>query len=110
MDIKCSQKLQKRDDYYLLAHEVKTIELEITGKMQHHLRAQHFGTACPYSRKLICSFRRKKPIVVLGQLLQINVHREMRLVKVHRKNWFKLFLYFSSYIANNTVKLKQFQR
>ena len=40
-------KLYKRDDDYLLAPEVITIEPEITGKKQQNLRAQDFGAACP---------------------------------------------------------------
>ena len=61
--------LHERDDDYSLAPEAMTIEPEITGEKQHNLRAQYFGAACPYSRKLICSFLQKKHYVVLGQLL-----------------------------------------
>ena len=72
-----------------------TIEPEITGEKQHNLRAKYFGAACPYSRKLICSFLPKKHYVVLGQLLSFYLNRGMRLVKVHRAIRFKS----SQYVA-----------
>ena len=56
VDLEYPTQLQKRDDDYPLAPKVMTIEPEITGIKQHNLRAQYFGAACPYSRKLICSF------------------------------------------------------
>ena len=86
-----------------------TIEPEITYEKQHNLRAQYFGAACPYSRKLICSFFTKKHYVVLGQLLRFSLDRGMRLVKVHRAIRFKSFNYVASYIANNTAKRQQFK-
>ena len=49
-------KLHERNDDYPLAPEVITIEPEVTVEKYHNLCAQYFGTACPYSRKLICSF------------------------------------------------------
>ena len=60
MDLEYQPELHERDDDQLLAPEVMTIEPEITGEKQHNLRAQYFGAACPYSRKLICSFLPKK--------------------------------------------------
>ena len=86
-----------------------TIEPEITGEKQHNLRAQYFGAACPYRRKLICSFLQKKHYVVLGQLLRFYFDRGMRLVKVHRSIRFKASPYVASYIANNTAKRQQFK-
>ena len=56
VDLEYSPELHKRDDDYPLAPKVMTIEPEITGEKQHNLRAQYFGSACPHSRKLICSF------------------------------------------------------
>ena len=53
VDLEYLPELQKRDDDYPLALEIMTIEPEITGVMQHNQRAQYFGAACPYSRKLI---------------------------------------------------------
>ena len=64
--------------------QIMTIEPDITGVKQHSLRAQYFGSACLYSRKLICSFFPKKDYVVLGQLLRLYLDRGMRLGKVHR--------------------------
>ena len=86
-----------------------TIEPQITGEKQHNLRAQYFGAACPYSRKLICSFLPKKHYVELGQLLRFYLDRGMRPVKVHRSIRFKSSPYVASYIANNTVKRQQFK-
>ena len=86
-----------------------TIELEITGEKQHNLRAQYFGAACPYCRKLICSFLPKKHYVVLGQLLRFYLNRGMTLVKLHRAIRFKSLPYIASYIANNTAKRHQFK-
>ena len=96
--------LHERDDDYPLAPEVMNIEPEITGEKQHNLRAQYFGAACPYSRKLICSFLPKKHYVVLSQLLRFYLDRGMRLVKLHRAIRFKFSPYVASYIANNTAK------
>ena len=101
--------LHERDDDYQLAPEVMTIEPEITSEKQHNLCAQYFGAACPYSRKLICSFLPKKHYVVLGQLLRFYLDRGMKLVKVHRAIRFKSSPYVASYIANNTEKRKQFK-
>ena len=97
-------KLHERDDDYPLAPEVMTIEHEITGEKQHNLRAQYFGAACNYSRKLICSFLPIKHYVVLSQQLRFYLDRGMKLVKVHRVIRFKSSLYVARYIANNTVK------
>ena len=100
--------MHERDDDYLQAPEVMTIEPEITGEKQHNLRSQYFDAACTYSRKLICLFLSKKQYVVLAQLLCFYLDRRMRLVKVHRAIFFKVFFYVASYIANNTEKRKQF--
>ena len=101
--------LHERDDDYPLAPEVMTIKPEITGKKQHNLRAQYFGAACPYSRKLICSFLPKKHYLLLGQLLRFYLDRGIRLVKLHRAIRFKSSLYVASYIANNTAKRQQYK-
>ena len=89
VDLDYPPELHERDDDYPLAPEVMTFEPEITGEKQHNLRAQYFGAACPYSRKLICSFLPKKHYVVLGQLLRFYFDRGMRLAKVHRAIRFK---------------------
>ena len=86
-----------------------TIEPEITGEKQHNLRAQYFGAACPFSRKLICLFLPKKHYVVLKQLLRFYLDRGMRLVKVHLAIRFNSSPYVAEYIANNTEKRKQFK-
>ena len=86
-----------------------TIEPEITGEKQHNLRAQYFGAACPYSRKLICSFFPKKHYVVLGQLLRFYFDYGMKLVKLHQAIRFKSSPYVASYIANKTAKRQQFK-
>ena len=101
--------LHERDDDYPLAPEVMTIELEITAEKQHNLRAKYFGPACPYSRKLICSFFPTKHYVVLGQLLRFYLDRGIRLIKEHRAIRFKSSPYVASYIANNTAKRQQFK-
>ena len=66
VDLQYPPEIHDRDDDYPLAPNVMTIEPEITGVKQHNLRAQYFGAACPFSRKLICSFLPKKHYVVLG--------------------------------------------
>ena len=99
----------KRDDEYPLAPEVMTIEPEITGEKLHNLRAQYFEAACPFSRKLVCSFLLMKHYVVLGQLLRFYLDREMRLVKVHRAIRFNSSPSVAKYIVNNTKKQKQFK-
>ena len=86
-----------------------TTEPEITGEKQHNLRAQYFGAACPFSRKMICSFLPMNHYVVLGQLLQFYLDRGMRLVKVHRAISFNSSPYVARYIANNTEKRKKFK-
>ena len=109
VDLEYPPELHERDDVYPLAPEIMTIEPEITGEKQLNLRAQYFGAACPYSRKLICSFLPKKHYVVLGQLLRFYLDCGLRLVKVHRAIRFKSTSYVSSYIANNTEKRKTFK-
>ena len=109
VDLEYPPELHERDDDYPLAPEVMTIEPEITGEKQHNLRAQYFGAACPFSRKLICSFLPKKHYVVLGQLLRFYLDRGMRLVKVHRAIRFSSSPSVAGYIANNTEKRKQFK-
>ena len=54
VDYEYQPELNERNDKYILASEVMTIEPEITNEKQHNLRAQYFGAACPYSLKLIC--------------------------------------------------------
>lgn len=41
--------LHDYDNDNTLALDVITIEPEITGEKQHHLHAQYFGAACPFS-------------------------------------------------------------
>ena len=101
--------LHERDDNYSLAPEMMTIEPEIISEKQHNLRAQYFGAACLYSRKLISSFLPKKHYVVLGQLLCFYLDRGMRLVKLHRAIRFKSSPYVASFIATNTAKRQQFK-
>ena len=83
VDFKYPLELHERDDDYPIAPEVMTIEFKIISEKQHNLRAQYFGAAFPYSRKLICSFFPKKHYVVLVQLLCLYLDRGMRLVKLH---------------------------
>ena len=109
VDLKYTPELHERDNNYLLAPEVMTIEPKITGEKQNKLRTQYFGAACLYSRKLICSFVPKKHYVVLGQLLRFYIDRGMRLIKLHRAIRFKSSPYVASYIANNTTKRQQFK-
>ena len=109
VDLEYPSEIHDCNDDYPLAPEVMTIEPEITGEKQHNLRAQYFGAACPFSRKLICSFLPKKHYVVLGQLLRFYLDRGMRLVKVHRAIRFNSSPYVARYIANNTEKRKQFK-
>ena len=97
------------DDDYPLAPEVMTIKPEITGVKQHNLRAQYFGAACPFNRKLICPFLPKKHYLMLGQLLRFYLDRGMRLVKLHRAIRFNSFSYVERSIANNKEKRKQFK-
>ena len=102
IDLEYLPVLHLRDDDYLQAPEIMIIELKITGEKQHKLRVQYFSLACPYSRKLICSFMSKKNYVKYSQLLHFYLNRELRLVKLHRAIRFKLSPYVASYIANNT--------
>ena len=101
--------LHKHDDDSPLAPEVITIKPEITGEKQHDLRAQYFGAACPYSRKLICLFFLKKHYVVLSKLFRYYLNRGMSLAKLHRAIRFKSSPNVASYIANITAKRRQFK-
>ena len=76
VDLNYLEELHERDDDYTMAPELMTIEAEITGEKQHALRAQYFGAACPFTRKLVCSVLPKKHYVVLGQLLAFYLDRE----------------------------------
>ena len=75
VDMDYPQELHERDDDYSMALELITIEAETTGEKQHELRAQYFGAACPFTRKLVCSFLPKKHYVVLGELLAYYLDR-----------------------------------
>ena len=46
---------------------------------------------------------------MLCQLFRFNLHRGMRVIKVHRAIRFKSLQYVASYISNNTKKCKQFK-
>ena len=92
-----------------MAPELMTIEPEITGEKRHKLRAQYFGAACPFTRKLVCSFLPKKHYVLLGQLLAFYIERGMNLLKVHRAISFSSSPYVAGYIANNTAKRQQYK-
>ena len=107
VDLEYPLELHDRDDDYSLAPEVMSIEPEITAEKEHNLRAHYFVAACPFSRKLICSFLSKKLCVMLGQLLRFYLDRGMRLVKVHSAIRFNSSPYVAGYIANNTEKRKQ---
>ena len=109
VDLEYPTELHERDDDYPITPEVMTIEPEITGKKQDNLRAQYFGAACPFSRKLVCSFLPKKHYVVLGQLLRFYLDRGVKLTKVHRAIRFNSSPYVASYISNNTDKRKLFK-
>ena len=67
--------IHERDKFYQLSPEVMIIDPGITGEKQHNMRAGYFGAACPYSRKLICSFPLQKHYVVMGQLLRFYLNR-----------------------------------
>ena len=108
MDLEYQPELLEQDDYPL-ALEVMTIEPEISGEKQPNLRTQYFRAACPFSRRLICSFLPKKHFVMLGQLLRFDLDKKIRLVKVHRSIRFNSSVNVAWYIANNTEKRKQFK-
>ena len=68
VDLDYPPELHERDDDYPLAPETTNIDAEITGEKQHQLRAKYFGAACPFNRKLVCSFLPKRKYVVHGHL------------------------------------------
>ena len=109
VDFDYPQELHELDDDYPMALELMTIEAEITGEKQHDLRAQYFGAACPFTRKLVCSFLPKKHYVVLGQLLALYLDRGMSLINVHRAIRFSPSPYVAGFIANNTAKRQQYK-
>ena len=109
VDMDYPQELHERDDDYPMAPELITIEAQITGEKQHELRAQYFGAACPFTRKLVCSFLPKKHYVVLGDLLVFYLDRGMSLVNIHRAIRFSSSPYIAGYIANNTAKRQQYK-
>ena len=104
VDLDYPPELHDRDDDYPLAPENMTIEAEITGEKQHQLRAKYFGAACPFSRKLVCSFLPKEKYVLHGHCLQFYLDRGMKLTKIHRGISFLASAYFEPYIRNNTEK------
>ena len=109
VDLDYPQELHDRDDDYLMAPEVMTIEAEITEEKQHEMRAHYFGAAYPFTQKLVCSFLPKKHYMVLGQLLAFYLERGMILVSVHRAIRFSSSPYVAGYIANNTAKRQQYK-
>ena len=99
--------LHERDDDYPLVPETMNIDAEITGEKQHQLRAKYFGAACPFSRKLMCSFSPKQKYVVHGYLLRFYIDRGIKLVQVHHAIRITASPYFEPYIDNNTQKRRQ---
>ena len=110
VDIKYLSTLHERVNDYQMAPELITITPEITGPKQHELRAKYFAAACPYSRKLVCSFHPKKRYVVHGHMLRFYIDRCMKLTKIHRGIKFTANFYFAKYIENNTNKRYQFNK
>ena len=109
VDMDYPPELHERDDDYPLAPETMTIEADITGEKQHALRAKYFGAACPFSRKLVCSFLPKRKYVVHGHLLRFYLDRGMKLVKIHRGISFTASPHLEPYIRNNSEKRAQFK-
>ena len=109
VDLQYPTELHERDDDYQPAPKVMTIEPEITGEKQHNLRSHYSVAACPYSRKLICSFLPKRHYLVLSQLLCFYLNHGMILIKVHRAIRFKSSPFVASYIAINTAKRQQYK-
>ena len=109
VDLEYPEELHERDEDYPMAPELMTIEAKMTGQKQHELRTQYFGAACPFTRKLVCSFLPKNHYVVLGQLLVFYIDRGMRLLRVHRAIRFPSSPYVAGYIANNTAKRQQYK-
>lgn len=57
--------LYERDDDYLLALKIMTINFEIINKKQNTQRVYYYNVACLYSQKLVCSIVSNKHYVVL---------------------------------------------
>ena len=110
VDMKYPSTLHERDDDYPIVPELMTITPETTGPKQHELRAKYFAAACPYGRKLVCSFFPKKRYVVLGHMLRFYLIRGMRLTKVHRGIKFTANPSLAHYIDNNTNNRNQFKK
>ena len=104
VNIDYPQELHKRDEDYPMTPKLMTIETEIIKEKQHKLRAQYFGSACPFNRKLACSFLPTKHYVVFGQLLAFYFDRGIKLVNVHREIRFCSSPYVAGNIADNKAK------
>ena len=109
VDLVYPPELHDRDDDYPLAPENMNIDAKITGEKHYQLSAKYFGAACPFSRKLVCSFLPKRTYVVHGHLLRFYLDCGMKLVRIHRGFSFTASLYLEPYIRNNTEKRKQFK-
>lgn len=102
--------LHERDDDYVLAYEVMTIEFKTTSEKQYNLRYQYFNPACPFSRNLINSILSKKHYVGLSRLCRFYFDCKISLVKLYWAIRLKSFPYVARYNANNTNKRTQFKR
>ena len=102
--------LHEWDVDYPMAPELMSITLETTGPKQHEIIAKYFAAACPYSRKLICSFLPKKRYVVFGHMLRFYLDRGMKLIKMHRGIKFTATHYLAEYIENNNNNSNQFKK
>jgi hypothetical protein len=109
VDLEYPAELHDRDDDYIIAPETMMIDASMISEKQHALRAKYFASACPYSKKLVCSFLQKRKYTVLGQLLQFYLDRGMLLTKVHRAIRFSASPYYKPYIAQNSEQRKLFQ-
>ena len=69
VDLDYPPQFHDRDEDYPLATETMTIDARMAdNEKQVELRAKYYGSACPFRRKLVCSFLPKRHYVVYGHL------------------------------------------
>ena len=69
IDFEYPVNIHDRDDYYLLAPELRWIKTEMLSKKQLRVRRLYYGDSKPFSRKLVCSLLSMKNYVEFSETL-----------------------------------------
>ena len=109
VDLDYPEKHHDRDNEYPLAPELMEITADMHSEKHLELIRKYFGSAAPWSKKLICSLYPKQTYLVLGDLLEFYLNRGLKLVKVHSGIKFTTSKWIEPYIQYNTEQRHRFK-